>query len=298
MIRTAAALTCVLLFCSAPHARQLSAPAISAISPPQEAIRKPDLTISVAHGPVTLVTYNANGRFLATVSADHIIRLWEARPGEQGTGALIREFKGHTARILALTPGTTPNTLVSISADQTARTWDESSSQMVQSVPVNISSEVRRLVRVPGNEPIAAVWSNSQLRLWNYETGQFTRTIELEQPQVLTLTFSADSRMLATGTADGTVRLWDLGAGKLVRSFKAHDSAANDVAFDRRAQQVATAGADDTVKVWDVESGALLATLAGHTADVLSVTFSLNGQKLASGSADGTARTWSIPLAP
>ena len=296
MLRSVAASICLLLACATPFAQRSSSPAISTVFPPPRETRKPDLTISALGGRVELVAYTANGRTLLTAGADHIIRLWEARPGAQGTGALIRELAGHTARIRAIGSGAVPNTVVSIADDNTVRTWDETTGALIGSAAFAIGKGVERYVIRPGKEPVAAALMGSRITLLNYETASFLRNFDLQGATAASIAFSNDGKTLATGSDDGNVRLWNLDAGTLIRTFRAHQSAVHAVAFDPRAEQLATGGSGGIISVWDVASGDLLAKQQGHTGDVLSIAFSSNGQKMASGSADTTARTWTVPL--
>ena len=126
---------------------QGTSPQISPAFPPTAEVRRPDLTIRVARGSVSLVAYNGNGRWLATVTADHVIRLWDARPGEQGTGELVRELKGHSSPIRDIVPGPAPNTLISLDEGGTARLWDDTTGALMKSGPGKvIASNVIRAV--------------------------------------------------------------------------------------------------------------------------------------------------------
>jgi WD40 repeat protein len=73
------------------------------------------------------------------------------------------------------------------------------------------------------------------------------------------VTWSPDSRMFATGSADNTIRLWDIESGELVRTLEGHQSAVRSVAWSGDGQWLASGANDQTVRVWDMESGTELA---------------------------------------
>src|SRR4051812_21680795 len=191
-MKLAVPLACILLIGTGILAQTRVAPRISAVFPPPEDIRKPDLTIAVGSTPVSMVSYDANGRLLATAGANGAIKMWEARTGEQGTGELVRELAGSAGSILALAPGTTPNLIVAITSDHLLKSWDETTGALVGSAPLKISLEPGHVIFLSGKEPLVATWKNAAISVWNYETGALVRTIELRDEKIASLAFSAD----------------------------------------------------------------------------------------------------------
>lgn len=73
------------------------------------------------------------------------------------------------------------------------------------------------------------------------------------------LDFSADSRTVATASADGTIRLWPVQGGA-PRILTDHSDAVTQVRFLGRSRLLSTSH-DATVRVWDLESGRSRAVL-------------------------------------
>ncbi|MBD2214830.1 NACHT domain-containing protein [Nostoc linckia FACHB-104] len=111
---------------------------------------------------------------------------------------------------------------------------------------------------------------------------------------VISVTFSPDGKLLATGDINGQLCLWQVADGKQLLTCEAHDSWTLAVAFSSNGQILASSSIDRTVKLSDTRTGQCLKTLLGHTAYVDSVAFSPDGQTLASGSWDQTIRLWNI----
>jgi WD40 repeat protein len=116
----------------------------------------------------------------------------------------------------------------------------------------------------------------------------FTETIGV----VLSLAFSPDGTLLATGDAHGEIRLWRVADGQQLLVCPGHTVWVTSVAFSSDGTMLASSGIDATIKLWDVQTGQCLKTLQGHTNLVWSVAFSADDCILASGSADGTIKLW------
>src|SRR5215813_13791842 len=88
------------------------------------------------------------------------------------------------------------------------------------------------------------------------------------------VTWSPDSRMIATGSDDSNIRLWDIESGELVRTLEGHQNAVWSVAWSGDGQWLASGASDRTVRVWEASSGQLVHTLEGHQGTVGSVAWS------------------------
>jgi WD40 repeat protein len=112
--------------------------------------------------------------------------------------------------------------------------------------------------------------------------------------QVLTVAFSSDGSLLASGSDDKTIKLWNVASGRELRTLAGHSNAVESVAFSPDGKLLASGSDDKTIKLWDVASGRELRTLAGHGDFVKSIAFSPDGKRLASGSGDKTIKLWDV----
>ncbi|KAL2817161.1 hypothetical protein BJX63DRAFT_419722 [Aspergillus granulosus] len=91
------------------------------------------------------------------------------------------------------------------------------------------------------------------------------QTLEGHSSSVLSVAFSPDSRLLASGSSDNTIKLWDPASGALKYTLEGHSNWVQSVAFspDGRllARLLASSSYDKTIKLWDPASGALKHTI-------------------------------------
>jgi hypothetical protein len=105
------------------------------------------------------------------------------------------------------------------------------------------------------------------------------------------LTFSPDSLLLASASADKTIKLWDVKGGQEVRTLAGYNAYLRGVSFSPDGLLLAS-GSWDGVKLWDASRGQEGHAVRGHTHHVTSATFSPDGRLLASASGDATVKLW------
>lgn len=136
-------------------------------------------------------------------------------------------------------------------------------------------------------------WDNT-VRLWDVKTCRLILAFRAKQFSVLSVSFSPDGKLLATGSEDKTVQLWEVATGKEISTFRGHGEWVNSVAFSPDGRTLATASDDKTARLWDVATSSEIGVLRGHEDRVKSVAFSPDGRTLATGSWDKTARLWDL----
>lgn len=109
---------------------------------------------------------------------------------------------------------------------------------------------------------------------------------------VVSVVFSHDSKLVASGSWDCTVRLWDAATGKCRRTLEGHNRRVYAVTFSHDSMLIASGALDDTVKLWDTATGKCQRTFKGHSRTVCSVAFAHDSKLVASGSWDWTVKLW------
>jgi WD40 repeat protein len=126
-------------------------------------------------------------------------------------------------------------------------------------------------------------------------SSQVRLTLHGHSAGVNAATFSADNKLIATASYDGTVKLWDAVSGRELLTLRGHSKSVTDVAISSDTKILATAGDDAIIQLWDTTSGQQLLTLSnetGHVDRISRVVFSPDDKHISATRGDGTATIW------
>lgn len=170
--------------------------------------------------------------------------------------------------------------------------------------PLKISDDqIRALAYSHTGTLLAVGLSNGQIVLLEKQGAaddtwqQTQRTFSGHLARVLTLAFSPDDTLLASGSLDTTVRLWRVETGEALGEI---DISQNDdegiisLAFSPDGQLLASGGRDNNVTIWEVSSFKPLEVASAHTNWIQAIAFAPDGKTLATASRDETLILWDV----
>ncbi len=136
---------------------------------------------------------------------------------------------------------------------------------------------------------LAGGLSDNSIKVWNTADGTLFKSFEVPKDetiknkaspeQVISVAFSPDGSLLASGSTNGTVRLWKVADGSLTNTAKDHKARVSKVFFSPDGQAFFSASWDGTVRMLNVSDGKLIRSFLGEA--VIDAKISADGKTLA-----------------
>jgi platelet-activating factor acetylhydrolase IB subunit alpha len=136
---------------------------------------------------------------------------------------------------------------------------------------------------------------DGSIRLWDYESGVFERTLKGHTATVNYIAIEPNTgQVLASASADLTIKLWDFQTFECVRTLNGHDHNVSCVEFLPAGDFLVSSSRDCSVKLWETNTGYCVKTFRGHDEWVRRVVVNVQGNLLATCSNDETVRIWTL----
>merc|ERR1712071_102790 len=97
---------------------------------------------------------------------------------------------------------------------------------------------------------------DATIKLWDFESGDFERTLKSHTDSVNSIDFDVSGKYLASSSADMTIKIWDFNSGdfECLKTLHGHDHNVSSVRFIS-TEILVSASRDKTIKLWATESG-------------------------------------------
>eukprot|EP00825_Cyclidium_porcatum_P043847 TRINITY_DN6321_c0_g1_i1.p1 TRINITY_DN6321_c0_g1~~TRINITY_DN6321_c0_g1_i1.p1 ORF type:complete len:316 (+),score=44.53 TRINITY_DN6321_c0_g1_i1:185-1132(+) len=148
----------------------------------------------------------------------------------------------------------------------------------------------------PNYSIIATSSEDGTIKLWDFESGQYERTLKGHTGTVNQVAFDKQGKLLASCSTDLTIKLWELTQFTCIKTLNGHEHNVSSIEFLNSGDHLISASRDKTIKIWEISTGYCIKTLEGHQDWVRKIALNEVGNQCASCSNDETIMLWNIDI--
>jgi hypothetical protein len=238
---------------------------------------------------VNAISFSASGKTLALGASDGQVHLFDVT-----TGAITKSILVHPHGIQAIV-FQDEGWIFSAGADRNVTITDALGGSAIGSL-IAYDQEITTLAVQPDVKNGAAGLSNGQVKIFSIGSLTTISTLNDAKDKILALSYSADGKYLAAGTAGGTVFLWEAASGTLQNSYT-QKGTIGSVLFDPKTRWLVSTASDSTIKFFDLAAHANVKTIIDPNGYSIYAVF-LNEETLLTGTSMGLLKSWNVALAP
>ncbi|KAK7408664.1 beta transducin [Neonectria punicea] len=227
------------------------------------------------------------------------------------SAALLDSVDAHEGAIWSLSVHPNGQSVVSGSADKTAKFWDFKIIQeevlgttrttpklkLVASRVLKVSDDILSLKFSPDAKLLAVALLDNTVKVFFVDSLKLYLNLYGHKLPVLSMDISFDSKLIVTSSADKNIRIWGLDFGDCHKALFGHQDSILQVAFvphnsDGNGHHFFSSSKDRTIRYWDGDKFEQIQRLNGHHGEVWAIVVSHTGNFVASAGHDKSIRVW------
>ncbi len=244
--------------------------------------------------PIRDVVWSSDGKLLATMSSDSLVKIWDRRGKER-----VSIAPQHTQYMTGISLSADGSMLATTgSREEPVKLWETATGRPKGAVSAGDKVHLSRAVFMPNRHGLVAASTAGGLFIWDDLSSQKPRSLDASRiPGISVMVFSADGRRLAVGDGRGGITLFDVDSGKQLPwpgNAQTYNPLAS-LAYAADGSMIASCATDNYVSFWDVQTGTKRNEIR-YPGPVRDLRFAPDGRHLATGNSNGTI--YILRLAP
>jgi WD40 repeat protein len=211
---------------------------------------------------VTGSVYSPDGKFIASVSKDKNLRVW------QPNGNRLKQIS-HGQSLSDLVISSDSRKIITVGESPQVEIWNPQGEPIEPSLKTHHpNDQFNRVAITPDAKYIAAATSNpsknSEVVIWSIETGEILKVLKspfVDSPLVnrthnfRDLKFSLDGKFLTAASTDNTIKVWQWQTDKNPQVLTGHQDWVYSLSFSPDSKWLVSSGggSDKSMKIWSIQ---------------------------------------------
>ena len=197
----------------------------------------------------------ASTALIASGSDDTTARFWDEATMEPQSE--ISVFSEHDAQVTGMAFSQDGSLFATASIDQTAKVYNVTSGEMLQSFWVSDIESVRAVSFSADNRRLATASRDNLGKVWDIESGELVFDLLGHERPVYAVVYSPDGSEVTTGAQDALLKIFDANTGVERATLEGHTSFIWGVGYSPDGKTLYSTASDDTLISWDVASATM-----------------------------------------
>jgi U3 small nucleolar RNA-associated protein 12 len=227
------------------------------------------------------------------------------------SATLLESVTAHEGAIWSLQVHPDGRSVVSGSADKTAKFWDFKIVQepvlgttrttpklkLVQTRILKVADDILSLRFSPDARLLAVALLDNTVKVFFTDSLKLYLNLYGHKLPVLSMDISYDSKLIVTSSADKNIRIWGLDFGDCHKALFGHQDSILQVAFvphnsDGNGHHFFSSSKDRAIKYWDADKFEQIQRIDGHHGEIWALAVAHSGTFFVSASHDKSIRVW------
>lgn len=168
---------------------------------------------------IIAIRFSPDSKYLVSSAEDLTARYWDIQAATE-----LETLTKHGLKITAVRFSPDGSKIFTASHDFKVMIWDAATGTVIKTLTG--AARINDMDLSPDGTLVVTGLQNSSTEVWDVESGKKISTFRDAKQvlPVLSVVFSQNNKLVATGAADGIIRLWSAGSGVLLNAYSAEAS--------------------------------------------------------------------------